>query len=103
MLKPGINFTLDKQLGDVSDRDDDDGGINIHVPLRFEGGEEWLLRLPSFGDKPEPADMVFQIRTSEVLTYKVLRDVGVAVPEVYGWGFGTVSRTSGEHCDAAIQ
>ena len=94
-LRPGATIALDQCLSDVSDRTDD-GGINIHVPVRFEGGEEWLLRIPSFGDKPEPADMVYRIRTSEVLTYKALRAAGVAVPEVYSWGFGTVSKSAGK-------
>jgi hypothetical protein len=94
-LEPGVNFTVEKRLGDVSDRRDD-GGVNIHLPIKFEGGKEWLLRIPSYGDKPEPADMVEQIRTSEVLTYKALRAGGVLVPEVYSWGFGTVSKSAGE-------
>jgi hypothetical protein len=33
---------------------------------------------------------------SEVLTYKALKAAGVAVPEVYGWGLGTVSKTASE-------
>jgi hypothetical protein len=94
-LEPGVNFIVERRLGDVSDRRDD-GGINIHLPIKFEGGKEWLLRIPSYGDKPEPADMVEQIRTSEVLTYKALREGGVLVPEVYSWGFGTVSKSAGE-------
>jgi hypothetical protein len=36
-LEPGGNFTVEKRLGDVSDRRDD-GGINIHLPIKFEGG-----------------------------------------------------------------
>lgn len=95
VLEPGVNFTVEKRLGDVSDRRDD-GGINIHLPIKFEGGKEWLLRIPSFSDKPEPADMVELIRTSEVLTYKALREAGVLVPEVYSWGFGTISKSAGE-------
>jgi hypothetical protein len=94
-LEPGVNFTLEKHLGDVSDRRDD-GGPNIHIPIKFEGGKEWLLRIPSYGYKPEPADMVALVRTSEVLTYKALRAGGVLVPEVYSWGFGTVSKSAGE-------
>ena len=94
-LEPGENFTLEKHLGDVSDRRDD-GGVNIHIPIKFEGGKEWLLRIPSLSEVPEPADMVAQVRTSEVLTYKALREGGVLVPEVYSWGFGTVSKTAGE-------
>jgi hypothetical protein len=94
-LEPGVNFAMEKRLGDVSDRRDD-GGINIHLPIKFEGGKKWLLRIPSYGDKPEPADMVELIRTSEVLTYKALRAAGVLVPEVYSWGFGTVSKSAGE-------
>ena len=61
-LEPGENFTLEKRLGDVSDRRDD-GGVNIHIPIKFEGGKEWLLRIPSLSDVPEPADMVAQVRT----------------------------------------
>jgi hypothetical protein len=94
-LEPGVNFTVEKRLGDVSDRRDD-GGVNIHLPIKFEGGKEWLLRISSYGDRPEPADMVELIRTSEVLTYKALRAGGVLVPEVYSWGFGTVSKSAGE-------
>jgi hypothetical protein len=94
-LKPGSNFVMSQHLGDVSDRLDD-GGINIHIPLKFEGGDEWLLRIPSYGLRPAPVDMVFQVRTSEVLTYKALRAAGVAIPDVYGWGFGTISRSAGK-------
>lgn len=82
-------------MGDVSDRTDD-GGINLHVPIKFESGEEWLLRIPSFSDKPEPAPITAQVHLSEVLTYKALKAAGVAVPEVYGWGMGTVSKTAGQ-------
>jgi hypothetical protein len=80
----------------VSDRRDA-GGINIHVPIRFEDGEKWILRIPSFGDRPQPADVVALVRTSEVLTYKSLRAAGVAVPEVYSWGFGDVSKSAGKY------
>jgi len=97
-LEPGKNFTLETRLGDVSDRTDD-GGINIHIPIRSEGAKDWLLRIPSYADRPEPADMVERVRNSEVLTYKALRAAGVLVPEVYSWGFGTVSKSAGkQHC-----
>ena len=71
-------------------------GENIHVPVKFETGEEWLLRIPTFAVKPEPATIAAKINTSEVLTYKALRAAGVAVPELHGWGLGIVSKTSGE-------
>lgn len=98
-LEPGEKFTLEKRLGDVSDRTDD-GGINIHIPITFEGGKQWLLRILSFSDRPEPADMVERVRNSEVLTYKALRVAGVLVPAVYSCGFGTVSKCAGtQYCD----
>lgn len=82
----------------MSDRTDD-GGINIHIPIRSEGAKDWLLRIPSYADRPEPADMVERVRNSEVLTYTALRAAGVLVPEVYSWGFGTVSKSAGkQHC-----
>lgn len=98
-LRRGTKFATGECSGDVSDRRDD-GGINIHVPIRFEGGEEWLLRIPSFGDKPEPADMVALVHSSEVLTYKALRAAGVAVPEVYSWGLGKLSKSAGAYDNA---
>jgi hypothetical protein len=95
-LKPYADFAMDQFLTDVSDRRDD-RGINVHVPIRFVGGDEWFLRAPTFGSTPpEPADLIALTRTSEVLTYKALRAAGVAVPEVYSWGFGSVSRSAGE-------
>jgi len=57
--------------------------MGVHIPIKFEGGKEWLLRIPSLSDVPEPADMVAQVRASEVLTYRALREAGVLVPEVY--------------------
>jgi hypothetical protein len=47
-LKPDADFAMDKFLADVSDRRDD-GGINVHVPIHFVGGDEWHLRAPNFG------------------------------------------------------
>jgi len=72
-------------------------GENIHVPVKFETGEEWLLRIPTFAVKPEPATIAAKINTSEVLTYKALRAAGVSVPEVHGWGLGIVSKTAGKY------
>jgi hypothetical protein len=94
IIRPGSSFVVDMSKGDVSDRTD--AGINIHVRINFETGEEWLLRIPSFAERPEPATMVSQVCMSEVLTYKALKAAGVAVPEVYGWGLGTVSKTASE-------
>jgi hypothetical protein len=95
IIRPGSSFVIDVSHGDVSDRTD--AGINIHVSISFETGEEWLLRIPSFADKPDPATMVAQVHMSEVLTYKALKAAGVAVPEVYGWGLGTVSKSASEY------
>jgi hypothetical protein len=94
MIRPGSAFVVDMSKGDVSDRTD--AGINIHVRINFETGEEWLLRIPSFAERPEPATIVSQVCMSEALTYKALKAAGVAVPEVYGWGLGTVSKTASE-------
>jgi len=72
-------------------------GINIHVPITFDDGEEWLLRIPSYGDKPFPKNVTAQTRESEVCTYKILHAAGVLVPEVYSWGMGTLSKKKGEY------
>jgi hypothetical protein len=69
----------------------DDGGPNLHIPIIFEDGCEWLLRLPVFRSPPKPANMCALIRTSEVLTYQALHSAGVLVPEVYSWGMGSLS------------
>jgi len=95
IIRPGSTFHIDVSNGDVSDRTD--MGENIHLPVKFETGEEWLLRIPTFAIKPEPAAITAKINTSEVLTYKALRAAGVAVPEVHGWGCGVVSKTEGEY------
>jgi hypothetical protein len=95
IIRPGSSFVVDVSHGDVSDRTD--AGINIHISINFETGEEWLLRIPSFADKPEPATMMAKVHTSEVLTHKALKAAGVAVPEVYGYGLGTVSKTTSEY------
>lgn len=71
-------------------------GINIHVPIALGDHCEWLLRIPSFSDKPAPPDVLAQTRMSEVLTYKALYAKGVAVPAVYGWGLGTLSKSKGK-------
>jgi len=94
-IRPDSAFVVDVSNGDISDRTD--MGQNIHVPINFETGEEWLLRIPSFSQRPEPATMLARVHMSEILTYKALRAAGVAVPEVYGWGLGTVSKSAGEY------
>jgi len=95
-IRPGRAFVIDVSAGDVSNRTDY-VGTNIHVPIKFDSGEEWLLRIPSFSDDPpEPATSISEVHISEVLTYKALRAAGVAVPEVYGWGMGTMSKTASE-------
>ena len=71
-------------------------GVNLHVPINLEDGKTWLLRIPSFGGKPEPADVLARVRASEILNYQTLREAGVAVPEVYGWGIGTLSKSKGQ-------
>ena len=97
-LRPGHTCTVVQASRDHSVRPSEGNlgtGINIHVPITFDDGEEWLLRIPSYGDKPFPENVTAQTRESEVCTYKVLHAAGVAVPEVYSWGMGTFSKKKG--------
>jgi hypothetical protein len=98
-LRPGHTCTVVQASRDHSVRPfevDEGMGVNIHVPITFDDGEEWLLRIPSYSDKPFPPDMTAQTRESEVCTYQALYAAGVAVPKVYSWGSGTLSKKKGE-------
>lgn len=98
-LRPGHACMISDALRDHSIRPtecDEEMGINIHMPIDWDDGQEWLLRMPSLSDIPKPADMLAQVRLSEVCTYRFLHAAGVPVPEVYGWGTGSLSNKRGE-------
>lgn len=74
------------------------GLSNQHITVRFDDGEEWLLRFPQFSRAPTPRPIIEQVLGSEVTTYQVLYEHGYPVAKVHGWGIGDLSKTNGEPC-----
>jgi hypothetical protein len=79
------------------------GGFNFHVPVIFEDGVEWLVRISKYGKGDGPVDLLRATLESEALTYKMLGDHGIPVPAVHDWGVGDFSKTKSTsgRCESA--
>ncbi|KAL8286585.1 hypothetical protein RQP46_004602 [Phenoliferia psychrophenolica] len=59
------------------------GGTNVHIPIEFDDGAEWLVRLPQSTSASPPKVLADQSLSSEVCTYRLLKSVGIKVPNIY--------------------
>lgn len=67
------------------------GSYNIHLTLRYDDDVTWLIRFPGLPYGPQPAEIVAAVLESEVVTYEVLRTMGLPVAAVHDWGVGDLS------------
>lgn len=74
------------------------GGLNIHIPVLFDDGVKWMLRMNGYNRAHGPFEVSRYVRESEVATMKALQSVTKLVPRVHDWGIGTLSKNNGEHC-----
>jgi hypothetical protein len=73
------------------------GGLNIHIPLLFDDGVKWMLRLNGYDRDHGPFEVSKYVRESEVATMTALQSVTKLVARVHDWGVGTLSKSKGEH------
>lgn len=59
------------------------GGTNVHIPIEFDDGAEWLVRLPQSTSASPPKVLADQSLSSEVFTYRLLKSAGIKVPNIY--------------------
>ncbi|KAK4684525.1 hypothetical protein P7C73_g5650, partial [Tremellales sp. Uapishka_1] len=80
-LRPG--YTAQVLCPDTAD-DTLSGGQNVHFPVRFHDGEEWLARIQHVDENAVlPAEMRKVIVQSEVETVNSLHQAGVRVPRAW--------------------
>lgn len=72
------------------------GGLNIHIPLLFDDGVKWMLRLNGYNRDHAPFEVSKYVRESEVATMTALQSVTNLVAQVHDWGMGTLSKSNGE-------
>jgi hypothetical protein len=72
------------------------GGLNIHIPLLFDDGVKWMLRLNGYNRDHAPFEVSKYVRESEVATMTALQSVTKLVAQVHDWGMGTLSKSNGE-------
>jgi hypothetical protein len=95
VLRPG--HTCEIAMPDITEIDEEcHGGLNIHIPILFDDGVEWMLRLNGYDRDHPPFEVLEYKRRSEVATMMALQSVTDLVPKVYGWGVGKLSKTNGE-------
>lgn len=59
------------------------GGMNVHIPLRFEDGVEWMVRIRQQRYGNPPKAFVRQTILSEAATQNALNDAGCKVPRAF--------------------
>ncbi|OCF31889.1 hypothetical protein I316_06489 [Kwoniella heveanensis BCC8398] len=79
-LRDNIPCVLDipENLQDVME-----GGVNALIPVVFEDGHRWLVRVKQQDNRPPLDGFNRMIAESEVETIKVLRERGLQVPGAY--------------------
>lgn len=96
LLRPGHSVT-EIIMPDATEIDDDcHGGLNIHMPITFDDGVQWMIRLNGYRPDPPPYKALEDIRKSEVATMLALRSVTPLVAKVHTWGVGRLSKTKGQ-------
>jgi hypothetical protein len=72
------------------------GGFNVHVPINFDDGVQWLARISRYLKGDGPVDMLSQTTESEVSTYRKLKSHDFPVAQVMDWGTGLFSKSSSQ-------
>lgn len=87
-------------MPDITEIDEEcHGGLNIHIPISFDDGVEWMLRLNGYDRDHPPFGVLEYKRRSEVATMMALQSVTGLTPRVHGWGVGKLSKTKGQSLD----
>jgi hypothetical protein len=60
------------------------GGMNVHLPILFEDGVKWAVRIKQQEAHNLPVEHRAMVIKSEVGTMKALKAAGLKVPEVKG-------------------
>jgi hypothetical protein len=55
------------------------GGKHLHLPLTFENGDKWVVRIALQGGTTSPQELLIQEMNSEVATLFALESVGVRI------------------------
>ncbi|WVQ77753.1 hypothetical protein IAR50_007443 [Cryptococcus sp. DSM 104548] len=59
------------------------GWVNIHLPLVFDDGVKWIVRIPRRHNGDAPADLHSLVASSEVATLQLLHENGAKVPNAW--------------------
>jgi hypothetical protein len=74
-LRPGIKYTIDiPKTSTVEERQYRQGGCNIHIPITFDDGVQWLARV-HYSANIVPSGASSRIRTSEVAVMQTARSL----------------------------
>ncbi len=80
LLRPGHACTLDL-LGDVTRMQ---GGINTHMPVTFDDGVQWLVRVRHPSVRTAPKAVSDRTMLSEIETMRAVAKVGgPLIPQVW--------------------
>ena len=97
ILRPGRTVTEITMPDFTEIPEECHGGLNIHIPLLFDDGVKWMLRLNGYDRDHAPFEVSKYVRESEVATMTALQSVTNLVAQVHDWGMGTMSKSNGEH------
>lgn len=64
------------------------GGMNVHLPVIFDNGVKWAIRIKQQGETNPSAEIRAIIMRSEIETMRVLKAAGVKVPAPLSHGQG---------------
>ncbi|WWC60598.1 uncharacterized protein I303_103172 [Kwoniella dejecticola CBS 10117] len=82
LLRPGCDFTLEIPNYDALSQKGWFADCNIHLPITFDDGVKWFIRVRQRGRK-SPAEITDSIIRSEVCTLNLLKRSGIPVPEAW--------------------
>jgi hypothetical protein len=87
-LRGGVPCSVPELRYDRATRTSVMGGMNYHVPIKFEDGIEWIARIRRFNASSPPPVVRDYILQSEVATMKFLERVDVPTPRIYDFALG---------------
>ncbi|WVQ81588.1 hypothetical protein IAT38_003712 [Cryptococcus sp. DSM 104549] len=58
-------------------------GMNLHMPLQFDDGVKWMVRIRMLAAWTVPRDLLQIVSTSEVATIQLLHSEGARVPQAW--------------------
>ncbi len=78
-LRPGIKYTIEiPKTSTVEERQYRQGGCNIHIPITFDDGVEWLARV-HYSANIVPSGASSRIRTSELAVMQTARSLAPGI------------------------